>query len=467
MTKESKRILISLTVICMMFISLIVYISYFQIFKAETIKKNSYNKRLWINEDKTMRGSILDRNENILAYSEKSGEKYIRHYNYGNLYSHVIGYSYREYGKTGLELKYNNILLDISENQALNEIKNIVSDKSVGNDLVLTIDHGLQQIARNALKNKKGSIIAMNPSTGEVYAMVSMPDFNLQTLKEDWKTISENADSPLLNRATQGLYPPGSIFKLIPALAMLNNEEIGKDYNCTGKTTIDGYTISDYNSKGHGEINLNEAIVYSCNTYFAEKSLLVGKDEIGKMAERVFINKNIIFDLPTKMSSFPYDENIGETEIAASAIGQGRVQVTPLNMVLIASSIANNGEMVKPNLIKRVVASNGKIKQEIRTSIIGERLDSTLVEKIKDSMIEVVEKGTGKSAGINGIKVAGKTGTAENQSKKSHAWFIGFAPAENPKVAVVVLLEEEGSSGGKSAAPIARDIMKYAIDSIN
>lgn len=467
MTKESKRIIAVLVAMCMMFISLIVYISYFQIFKAETIKYNSYNKRLWIDEEKTVRGSILDRNGKVLVYSEKNEEKQTRHYNFGSLYSHVIGYSYREYGKTGLELKYNNALLDVSENQAINEFKNMVSDKSVGNDLAITIDHGLQELSRNLLQGKKGSVIAMNPSTGEIYAMVSAPGFDADNLRNDWKAISENPDSPLLNRATQGLYQPGSIFKLIPAIALLEDETIEKEYKCVGKTVIDGYTIRDYNEKGHGEISLAEALMLSCNTYFAEKSILIGKDKMGNVAERFKINQPIDFDLPLKTSKFPFKDNIGKTDIAAAAIGQGKVEVTPLNMLLIASTIANKGEMVKPIIVKSIITSDGKTKGAMDTVVLDRAIDTITAERLKEYMVDVVNKGTGKSAAISAVEVAGKTGTAENSSGKSHAWFIGFAPADNPKVSVVVLLEEEGSTGGTAAAPIARDMMKYVIDNIN
>ncbi len=466
MTKESKRIIIVLVAMCMMFISLIVYISYFQIFKAEGIKYNSYNKRLWIDEEKTLRGSIFDRNGKLLVYSEKNEESQLRHYKYGRLYSHVIGYSYREYGKTGLELKYNNDLLDISVNQAINEFKNMVSEKSIGNDLQLTIDHGLQEKARNLLDGKKGSVIAMNPSTGEVYAMVSLPDFDADNLRNDWKTISENPESPLLNRATQGLYQPGSIFKLIPAIALIEDESIDKTYNCVGKTVIDGYTIRDYNEKGHGEISLPQALALSCNTYFAEKSILIGKDKMGEVAERFKINKSIDFDLPLKTSKFPYKDSIGETEIAAAAIGQGKVEVTPLNMLLIASTIANDGEMSKPKIAKSIMTADGEVKRTIDPIIIDRPIDRITANRLKENMVDVVNSGTGKAAAISGLEVAGKTGTAENSSGNSHAWFLGFAPADDPRVAVVVLLEEEGSTGGKAAAPIARDIMKYAIDNI-
>ncbi|HAE92821.1 MAG TPA: penicillin-binding protein A, partial [Tissierella sp.] len=274
-------------------------------FEAEAIKNNSYNKRLWINEESILRGSIYDRNGKTLAYSEKIDDTYKRYYIYGRLYSHIIGYSYREYGKSGLELQYNNTLLNINENAAINEIKNIVAPTTEGNSIKLTIDHELQAKARTLLKGKKGSIVAMNPSTGEIYAMVSLPDFDVANLKADWKAITESPDSPLINRATQGLYPPGSTFKLITTIAVLNTANLEEYYNCTGSTNINGYVFKDYQGKAHGNIDLRQALIKSCNTYFTTKSIEIGKDRIGNTAERFMINNNIPFDLPIKSSQFP------------------------------------------------------------------------------------------------------------------------------------------------------------------
>ncbi|MDR7857289.1 penicillin-binding transpeptidase domain-containing protein [Tissierella sp.] len=467
MSKETKRIIVVLIGFCFMFISLIVYISYFQVFQANTIKNNSYNKRLWINEESILRGSILDRNGKVLVYSEKKDDLYNRYYLFGRLYSHVIGYSYREYGKTGLELQYNNTLLNINENAAINEIKNIVAPTTEGNSIKLTIDHELQAKARTLLKGKKGAIVAMNPTTGEVYAMVSLPDFDASNLREDWKAISESPDSPLVNRATQGLYPPGSIFKIIPTIAALNMEELNKSYECTGNTNINGYIFNDYQGKAHGSIDLTQALVKSCNTYFTEKAIEIGKDNLGSVAEKFLINHTIPFDIPTKKSQFPYKENMGETDIAASAIGQGKVLVTPLNMALMVSAIGNRGEIVEPTLIKEVISKNGKITKSNLQQTLSQATDALTANELKDMMVEVINVGTGTNAKIKNIKVAGKTGTAENTSGKSHAWFVGFAPADEPKVAVAVILEEEGSTGGKSAAPIAKDIMNYVINNIN
>lgn len=466
MSKEIKRIIIILVGFCLLFISLIVYMSYFQIFRAEKVKNNSYNKRLWINEESTLRGSILDRNGKTLVYSEKIDDSYRRHYEYGRLYSHVIGYSYRQYGKAGLELEKNNTLLNINENAAINEIKNLVLPSKEGNSIKLTIDHELQTKARTLLQGKKGSVIAMNPGTGEIYAMVSLPDFDTSNLNQEWKEITEDPAGPLINRATQGLYPPGSTFKIITAIAAINSNGIDENYQCTGSTIVDGYEFKDYNNKGHGNINLQEALAKSCNTYFVSKSMEIGKDEIGEVANNFMINKKIPFELSTKNSELPLKGNIGKTDLAAASIGQGKVLVTPLNMALIASGIANGGEIMEPTIIKEVISRNDKIIGTNNPKVLSQGTDGITAGQIKDMMVEVVKSGTGGNARIKNIEVAGKTGTAENSSGKSHAWFIGFAPADDPKIAVAVLLEEEGSTGGTSAAPIGRDIMIQGINNI-
>ena len=450
-----------------MFISLIGYLSYFQIFKADDIKTHSYNKRLWINEENVVRGSILDRNDKVLAYNEKKDDSNIRYYKYGNLYSHVIGYSMIEYGKSGLELEYNDTLLNISENAAINEIKNLVLPTSVGNDLKLTIEHSMQEKSRAMLQGKKGAVVTMNPRTGEIYSMVSLPDFNTSNLKEEWNDIAEDPDSPFINRATQELYAPGSTFKVISATAILEGSDVDLDYDCTGNTVINGRTINDYGQIAHGSIDLSKAIEQSCNTYFAEKAQIIGKDYLGKTADKFMFNKNINFDLSTKKSIFPYKKNLGKVELAYSAIGQDKIEVTPLNMAMVASSIANDGIMVKPILIKEILDKNGKTLETMETDTLSTVTDSVNANKVKDMMKGVVSSGTGKNASINNVSVAGKTGTAEVDGKDSHSWFIGFAPAEDPKIAIAVVLEESGLTGGQGAAPIARDLMIHGLNNIN
>lgn len=464
MDREPKRILIILVLIIIAFLTLIVYLTWFQLFKAEEVKVNSYNKRLWINEEKILRGSIYDRNGNVLAKNirEEGEETSKRVYEYDYLYSHLIGYSYREYGKSALELKYNSTLLGEDYSSS---IKDLMEEEKVGNSINLTIDHNIQAKSRELLSGHKGSIITMNPKTGEIYSMVSLPDYNVNTLRDNWQDLTENMESPLLNRATQGLYQPGSTFKTVVASALEKNPEINQSFQCEGTVLIDGYTFKDYNPKNsHGNIGLEEALTKSCNTYFTSKAVDLGKDKLGKTAEDFYINKDIPFDLPVIKSKFDYKGNMGKTEIAASGIGQGKVLMTPLNMALITSTIANNGDMVEPRLVNEILSKDGKVLNKIEPKLISSPLDLQQANNLKDMMVSVVESGTGKNASIPGIKVGGKTGTAENPSGKSHAWFTGFAPAEDPEIVVLVLIEEAGKTGGTIAAPIARELIKYSLE---
>lgn len=461
MNNERKRIIILLTALCMGFIFLIVYLSYFQIFKAEDIRDNSYNKRLWINEDNIMRGSIFDRNGEILVYSEKKQEKVNRIYKYDNLYSHVIGYSLKDYGKSGLERKHNSYLVNANENTAINELINLINPTGVGNNLHLTIDHKLQEKTRELMAGKKGSAIAMDPTTGEILAMVSMPDFNINNLSENWTNVSENPESPLINRGTQGLYAPGSVYKIITALGVIQYREPEAIYQCTGSTIIDGYTISDFNKNGHGSVDLVQALTLSCNTYFANEAVSIGYDRLREVSENLFFNNTIDFDLEINSSVFP-KEFKGLTDLGASGIGQGRVLTTPINMLMIASVVANDGYINMPYIVESASSPQGKTIMT-HTDSVKKVIQVEEAHKLQNMMRNVVVNGTGSNAAIKGIEVAGKTGTAENPSNKNHAWFLGFAPVDSPKVAVVVLLEEEGSAGGVAAAPIAREIMLNAI----
>lgn len=466
MNLEKKRILILLVSMCTGFALLIGYLSYFQIFRAEAIRQNSYNKRLWINEDKILRGSITDRDGNILAYSEVSDGTAKRVYRYDRLYSHVIGYSLREYGKSGLERSYNSYLVGANENTAVNELINLINPTGVGNNLRLTIDHSLQAKARELLSGKKGSIVAMDPKSGEILAMVSLPDFNVNTLTQEWSTVSEDTDSPLFNRATQGLYPPGSVFKIATAIGIIRASGQTDSYNCTGTVIIDGKEFSDFDKKGHGEVSLYEAFAKSCNTYFATKALEIGHSQLLKIAVELGFNEKLSIGLESSTSVFPINSK-GDTDMAASGIGQGRILTTPLNILTLFAGVANDGAMMEPYLVSEVTTPEGKLIKNHEQILVKRIGDINEMTELKDMLREVVKTGTGRNASIRNVAVAGKTGTAENPSGKNHAWFAGFAPFEDPKIAVVVILEEEGSSGGSSAAPIARDIMIHALNNVS
>lgn len=465
MNRESKRIITLFISLCAGFILLIGYLSYFQIFKAEAIRDNQYNKRLWIDEEQVLRGSIIDRDGEVLVYSQEKNSQVERIYKYDYLYSHIIGYSTREYGKSGLEKNFNSYLINANRNTAINEVINLINPVGVGNNLELTIQNDLQKKSRELLKGKKGSIIAMDPKTGEILSMISLPDFNVNTLKDNWGEISEDTNSPLINRGIQGLYTPGSTFKMVTALSSLKYHEDENIYNCEGTLEVDGYIFKDFNSTGHGSIGLKEAFSKSCNTYFASLSLELGHDRVKEMAESLFFNRRIPFDLDTSISRFP-EREVGKTDVAASGIGQGRIVASPLNMLLITSAIANDGEMMKPYIVQRVISPQGRDVEVFGNEVLGNISSQVDISLMQEMMKDVINNGTGNNARIRNVQVAGKTGTAENASGKNHAWFVGYAPYDDPKVAVVVILEEEGSSGGSSAAPIARDIMIYALNNI-
>ncbi|SDY62565.1 peptidoglycan glycosyltransferase [Proteiniborus ethanoligenes] len=467
MNTEVKRIIRLLIVLCTMFISLILYISYFQIFTADKIVGNSYNKRQWINEENILRGNIADRKGVVLVSSEKRDGTQARAYKYSEIYSHIIGYSYKEYGKSGIESVYNKELLGLKDMNPIEELKNILTDgEALGNNLILTVDHDIQSYAYKLLNGKKGAIVLMNPKNGEIYAMVSSPSFNPSNLKEKWEDIVSSEDSPLLNRATMGVYTPGSIFKIIVAAAALERDKISETYNCEGSINIDGYILKDYQGSAHGEINLGEALAQSCNVAFSQIGLELGEDKLRKTSEKFMLNSNIPFDLRTAKSIFP-EKISNKPELGASAIGQGKLLVTPLNMVMVASAIANNGDIVKPILVKEIVNNEGKVLKSSKTEILSKATSVEVSQGLKEMMIQTVEKGTGKKARIKNIKVAGKTGTAQNETGKEHAWFVGFAPADEPLVSVVVIIENSGKTGGTEAAPIAGDLMKKAIQVLN
>ena len=463
---ESNRIITILIALSSLFIFLIVYLSYFEIFQADSISNNNYNKRIWKEEEYTLRGSIVDRNDLILASSSQLDNKQLREYHYGPLYSHIIGYNSRTLGKEGLEKAYNKELLNISESSSINEIKKIMSKSNLnpkGMDIRLTIDHKIQQYAEELLGKQKGSIIVMNPVNGEIYAMISSPSFNSNRVNEDWDDIIKNQDSPLINRATQGLYAPGSIFKIITTASAIENQDINTEYNCKGQISIDGFILKDYSSRGHGNINLHQALVKSCNVAFGQIALELGQNNLQDTGERFLLNTPISLDINTKKSVL-FTGEMSKPDLASTGIGQGKTLVTPLNMIMMVSGIANKGKIVQPILVKDILSSKGKVMKTNETTILSPAISTEIADTIKDMMVDVVKSGTGKGAALSSVKVAGKTGTAQVSGKKDHSWFVGFAPADNPKVSIVVLLENSGTTGGQSAAPIARKIISKVLE---
>lgn len=466
MINENKKIVNILIAICLLFFALACYLTYFEVFVSPKYITSSYNRRQQLAEDKVLRGSIFDRNGIVLAKSEVKGNTQERIYPYGNLYSQVIGYNSRVYGRSLLELTYNNYLLGMDEySKVLSAFSIPGKEVKSGGDLYTTLDHNIQMLGEKLLEGKRGAIVAMNPKTGEVIALISKPDFNPneKNLENNWQDMVESSDSPFLPRATRGLYAPGSTYKVTTSALAVENGLDNLKFNDKGTVMIDGRQVSNYNGEAYGDIGLPEALAVSSNVVYSQLGVKLGENLLKDMAERLGMNKDIPFDIPVSKSIFPYRQ-MGETDMAAVGIGQGKLMVSPLHMAMITSSIANKGVMMKPLLVNRVSASNGYSIKVNKPSELYRVMEADTADKVGQMMQQVVKEGTGKKAAIKGINVAGKTGTAENelsasQKNKEHAWFIGFAPAEDPVIAVAVVLEYAGYSGGDVAAPIARKII--------
>ncbi len=446
--------------------------SYFELYGKEPIMANNYNRRLKAKEEGIVRGQIFDRQGELLAATKVVDGASSRSYPYKKLYAHIIGYNSNIYGKTLLEAQYNDTLLGINALGLLgNTVSLVTGEEKTGNNLNLTIDHNLQALARELMGDNRGSIVAINPKTGEILAMVSTPDYNPNetSLEENWANLSTNENSPLLPRAVVGLYPPGSTFKVVTAVAAIKEGLIDFEFEDTGSVVIDGKTFSNVNKKAYGALNMTTAMAYSSNVYFSKLSEVLDADALVKTAEDAGINNNFSFDMPLKKSSINRDIK-SKTEFAATVIGQGKLLVTPVQMALISAGIANDGVIMKPYLVKSISDKNGTILTSTLSKKLYNFTDSKTAELVKDMMIEVVKNGTGTKAAISGVVVAGKTGTAQNEKStdgggNDHAWFIGFAPASDPEIAIAVILENQSRDGGQVAAPIARKLMSQWIKS--
>jgi len=462
----NSRILHSLVLAGVLFGLLITSLTWFELRGKNDIMGNAFNKRLIAEEEEVLRGRIVDRKGEVLAETLPSENSKIRNYPEKRLYAHIIGYNSAVYGKTLLEAKYNSELIGKSNLEFFQQIQKMLSEETPkGYDLRLTISHALQVVAREQLGDRHGAVVALDPKTGEILAMVSTPDFNpnASKLEENWKTLIENENSPLLPRATMGLYPPGSIFKVITAAAAI---EAGKgDYTTEdlGTTVIDGMTFSNAGEKAHGDVDLHKALTVSSNVYFAELSQKIGASALIDKAKDAGITKSFEFDLPRTDSRIG-DKSMGKTELAATGIGQGKLLVSPLQMAMVAAGIANNGTIMQPYLVKSVEKEEGSLLRTTDAKSLYDMVSAETAAELKAMMVSVVEEGTGTRAQISGVQVAGKTGTAQNEKStesdsKDHAWFIGFAPAEDPQIAVAVLLEYRGEGGGRAAAPVAAKVM--------
>ena len=442
-----------------LFLVLLGYIGYFQVKKSQEIIRSPYNARQNSNAKRVTRGTIVDRNGNVLAKTDTAADgSETREYPYGNVFAHVVGYSVQ--GKSGIESLENYDLLTSDENFLI-KLKNEFQDKkNMGDTVVTTLDADLQKAAYQALGEKKGAVVVMEPKTGKILAMVSKPDFDPNTVESSWNALSTDENSVLLNRATQGQYAPGSTFKVVTLLEFMreNPDYSSYSYNCTGSIENSGIKIHCYNGHVHGQVGLEESLAYSCNTSFSNIGLSLDPVKFKKTAEEVLFDSKLPSDLPYSKSSFTMDSSAGNGTKMMTAMGQGETQVSPYHMALITSAIANGGKLMKPYLVDKVTNASGAVMKETDQKEYKQLMTAEEAARIKEYMKSVVDYGTASVLSGQSYTAAGKTGTAEYSSdkEKDHSWFIGMSNVEDPELVVSVIIE--ASDGTAKAVNVAKEI---------
>ncbi len=429
---------------------------------------------------KIRRGEIRDRNGEVLALSvdieNKEGKitGQERVYPKGDLFAHTVGY-YRENVKDGsrymLEKSYDDKLMLISDEDREKAERQDYKGYVDGASLDLTLDVGMTQKAQALLEKhgiEKGSIVVMNPKTGEIYCMYSNPSFdpNPDSLDKNIKALMDDkVNEPLRSRSTY-TYPPGSVYKIVTALAALESGDDDFEYEDKISDKVGGSTIPNAYSKPKGLLNMKSAIKYSSNVYFANLAIEIGSKDYLETAQKLFINKVLKTDIPIKDASVGKNkDNMTDGELAEAGWGQGTAMMSPLHMAMVASTVANNGVLVTPYIVSKATLSNGDVIYEAAPEKIV--VTNKSVRDIRDGMIQCVNAEGGTAYGyanIAGFAIAGKTGTAEltdDDSIPDHTWFIGFAPAYDPQIAICVFGERTGGYGGTICGPVAKEMIKY------
>lgn len=452
-----------------------------QLVQAERLANDPRNVRLLYKEYSTERGAIVSADGKTLAQSKATPEeslKYLREYPLGPLFAHGVGYYSVVFGRDRIERTYNKALTGEGGVTTMQDIGDRFLGKGHPGDTVeLSIDSAVQQAATNALGKRKGSVVAVDPVTGEILAMVSYPSFDpnpisghdSKVINKAWDALQSDAAKPLLNRATNESYPPGSTFKVVTAAAALEH----------GKPVATSYPaqaeyVPPQTNKGIGNFgnrpcggDMAQALQVSCNTYFAHLGADLAPADLEETARDFGFGEVPPLDVQAARSRIPSTEALRSPAFRAqSAIGQFDVSATPLQMALVAAGIANGGKVPKPRLVKRVRDFRGVKVETYQPEVWKDAVSRETADTLTGLMVNVVDKGTGSAAQIPGVKVAGKTGTAQTREGEApHAWFICFAPADKPRIAVAVVVENGGdlgseATGGRLAAPIAKAVLE-------
>jgi penicillin-binding protein A len=464
--------------IVLMFAVLIGFTSYWSVFDAEALKDKRVNRRPLLEELQVRRGTIFGDDGSVIARSSKegsgSGHFFTRHYPQGSLFGHPIGYSFLDRGQAGFE-RYHDDELVGNESEFTSIIDQLQGQRQEGDNIVSSLDPAAQRVALDGLAGRAGAVVAIEPQTGKVRALVSQPPYDPNDVPNRFQQLNKDPGSPLLDRATQSGYAPGSTMKVVTTTAALDSGKFTPDSVISGRSpiTIEGVPLSNSGGEQFGSISLTDALTNSVNTVFAQVGEKVGTATMYKYMDRFGFNSKPQIDLPSDELAISGVYEGGHLigpgqpiDIGRVAIGQERLFVTPLQMAEVAATVANGGKLMRPQLWDRVVDPDGRTVKRMNPTEQSEVMKPETATALNEMMQNVVNDGTAAGVFPSSLQVAGKTGTAElgtgreGCSLPNQAWFIGFAPADDPKIAVAATIECTSSFGAEVAGPITRSVME-------
>jgi peptidoglycan glycosyltransferase len=472
-----RRVAISVLVL---FTLLIINVNYIQVVRSDELRTNAGNTRVLAEEYDRERGSLIVAGDPI-AVSTPTDDRltYLREYPQGGLYAAVTGYYSLVYGNTGMERAENEVLAGSDPRLFVRRLADLFTGRDpAGGDIVLTLDPDVQQAAMSGLEGKVGAVVALDPASGAVLGLASTPTYDPTRMSShepaDIRAFAEELDAadpdPRRNQAIGERYAPGSVFKVIVSAAALQDgytpESMLKAPNVLdlpgSSATIRNFGGSSCN--GGADQSLIDALTVSCNTAFAQLGIDLGEDKVREMAEAFGMNGERM-EIPLPVTGSGVGDIDGKAALGQSSIGQLDVAATPMQAAMIAAAVANDGTLMKPYLVDQVRAPDLTVIDRTDPEELSEPVSPEIAEQLTTMMISVVENGSGEAAQLPGVQVAGKTGTAQvGEGVADHNWFIGFAPADNPTIAVAVFVRNGGGTGGGIAAPIAQDVLQAYLD---
>jgi penicillin-binding protein A len=466
--------------VIVMFAVLLAFTSRWTIFEAKSLRDNKLNARETLEQQRIDRGMIVAANGSVLARSVRSRASgrsesiYERRYPAGGEFAHAVGYDSITLGRTGIEAFRNTTLNGQSGTNLQSVLDQLQGKKRQGNNVYTTLVPGAQQVANSALAGHEGAVVALDPRTGAVDVMASSPGYDPSSLRSTgaYEGLSRSAGRPLVNRATQFGYAPGSTFKVITATAAIDSGAYTAESTVSGRNdvTISGVPLQNDENESFGSLSLTQALAKSVNTVWAQVAEHVGKSTLARYMRRFGFDRKPQLDYPAEemSSSGEYDRGrlvaptSSQVDVGRMGIGQDKLEVTPLQMAEVAAAVANGGRLMTPHLTSRIVDPDGRTVQQVTPHVQSVVMKPSTATAVRTMMEAVVNEGTGTPAQIPGVQVAGKTGTAETQigTAINNVWFIAFAPASAPKVAIAVTLKGVPGQGAAFAAPVARAVIE-------